>query len=65
MEMVEIAGRWYPVKILIDDGDGGYFVATLTMTTTVNPDDKEKEMIPVYRNKEYYHDKESAIRNEF
>lgn len=49
----------YPSKILIKDEEGGYIVATYS-TTEENADE---EYIPIYEYKEYYHDRESAIRD--
>lgn len=51
----------YPIKIIVEDEDGGYIVATIS-TTVENADE---EFIPVYKYKEYYHTLESAVKEEF
>jgi hypothetical protein len=50
-----------PLKIIVETQDGEYIVATY-LTTKENADEED---IPVYRYKEYYHNLESAIRDEF
>ena len=49
-------------KIIVEDVDGGFIVAERVNRELENADEEE---VKLYRYKEYYHDLESAIRDEF
>jgi hypothetical protein len=52
----------YPVKIIIRDIDGAYILAERDMQASW-PCDHKGDVIPIYKQKEYYHTLESLMQD--